>query len=792
MPRGRKSKPKFTYDSKDTRVVIGLVFLFVFGISLFSLFFSAPIFKFFRDLFTNEIATLVFAFFSFNLALAMFKSKFALAQGKSLFGQALFLLAYSAMLQSLWTGAASPVKNAALLPGGIVGNAINLFLSERIFLQTTPIFLFLVILLAIPFILSMSLNRFMEILGGIFLAIFNFFKRIFVKQQAVIEEAVAEQPETEDVQPATVGQLGGKGKLLRIPVGAKPTLPQDDDHSAEERANAMVSSINKKPAATANPKIVVKEGESEDGGAYVNEKPKYPDWQLPPLTLLNDFKKKKPSQENIKRNADVIERTLESFGIRAKVVDVLIGPSVTQYALDLPLGIKVAKIVNLSKDLALSLAIPANSIRLETPIAGTSYIGIEVPNDDRETVFLKEAMADAHMQNNKSNLPIAMGKDIHGELIVSDLQKMPHLLVAGATGSGKSILTNGFIVSMLMTLTPDQVKFIMIDPKQVELSDYNGIPHLLTPVITDMDKVLNALKWAIAEMESRYTMFRESHVKNIESYNELMGYPALPYIVFVIDEMADMMMSTNRVETESGIVRLAQKARATGIHLVLATQRPSVDVITGLIKANIPGRVGMSVTTNIDSRVILDQIGAESLLGKGDMLFKDPAKNKPFRIQGIWVSPEEVQRIVQFIKNQVPEVEYTTKVTEFKDKKDEAGSESTATADVAASGDEKDIQDAIRVLVNAQKGSSSLLQRRLRFGYNKAARIMDEMEELGVVGPANGSKPRDVYVHDAEDFINKTFGGGSTARAEVSEEINNSPYVASREVPGEMGNEIDQ
>jgi S-DNA-T family DNA segregation ATPase FtsK/SpoIIIE len=489
---------------------------------------------------------------------------------------------------------------------------------------------------------------------------------------------------------------------------------------------------------------------------------------LPQLDLFNAVKKKKVSQENISRNADTIEQTLKSFGIKAEVVDVLIGPSVTQYALDLALGIKVSKITNLTNNLALALA--TQSIRLETPIPGTSYIGIEVPNTDRETVFLKEAMQELLVYQEKMLLPMAIGKDIHGKMIIVDLQKMPHMLVAGATGSGKSILTNGFIVSLLMTRTPDQVKFIMVDPKQVELSDYNGIPHLLTPVITEMDKVLNTLKWAIAEMETRYTLFREAKVKNIEGYNQMMGYAALPYIVVVIDEMADMMMSTNRVETEAGIVRLAQKARATGIHLLLATQRPSVDVITGLIKANIPGRIGMSVTTNVDSRVILDQIGAEALLGRGDMLFKDPAKQKPFRIQGIWVSPEEIQKIVRFVKEQVEEVEYHTEITQF------AAKESTTLKDgEAISITDEEFANAVRVIVNAQKGSSSLLQRKLKIGYNKAARYIDEMEELGVVSEANGSKPREVLITDAEAFLSRINGANEapsdTNIADQAEEI---------------------
>lgn len=755
----RRRKPKqISYDSKEVKVVFALAFLAMAILSIGGIFFSAPVFKAFQDLFNNTICTVLFAFICLNVSIKLFNVTYSFNRTRSLIGQILILLAFAGLLQSLWIGSADLLAGPETLPGGIIGHTIAIFLFDKLFLQFTPIVLFLVILFSIPLVLSMPLNTFLEYLGGIFLSIFNFFKKIFAKKEKKVEDI-----EVLSKEPETVSELAGKGKLLKITATAKPTVIQEEVKDKSK----MVSDI-----AVPSQQIKFVEGSNEKG-VFLNEQLKYPDWKLPPVSILNDFKKQKHSQENIKRNADIIEKTLESFGIRAKVVDVLIGPTVTQYALDLPLGIKVAKIVNLSKDLALSLATPANSIRLETPIPGTSYIGIEVPNDDREIVYLKEAMSDAKMQNTKALLPIAFGKDIHGQMVVGDLQKMPHLLVAGATGSGKSILTNGFIISLLMKMSPDQVKFIMIDPKQVELSDYNGIPHLLTPVITDMDKVLNALKWAVAEMENRYTIFREAHVKNIEGYNQLMGYSALPYIIFVIDEMADMMMSTNRVETETGIVRLAQKARATGIHLILATQRPSVNVITGLIKANIPGRVGMSVTTNVDSRVILDQIGAESLLGKGDMLFKDPSKSKPFRIQGIWVSPEEIQKVVQYIKKQVPEVEYPTNVTNFKTKEDQER-EQSANKDYEASGDDKDVADAIRVVVNHKKGSSSLLQRRLRFGYNKAARIMDELEELGVVGPANGSKPREVFIDDAEAFISSTFGGGNKAEEQiVSEEENN-------------------
>jgi S-DNA-T family DNA segregation ATPase FtsK/SpoIIIE len=303
----------------------------------------------------------------------------------------------------------------------------------------------------------------------------------------------------------------------------------------------------------------------------------------------------------------------------------------------------------------------------------------------------------------------------------------------------------------------------MIDPKQVELSDYNGIPHLLTPVITEMDKVINALKWAIAEMDRRYTIFKDAKVRNIEAYNKQMGFSAIPYIVLVVDEMADMMMSTNRVETEAAIVRLAQKARATGLHLILATQRPSVDVITGLIKANIPCRIGMSVTTQIDSRVILDHIGAESLLGMGDLLYKDPTFSKAARLQGFWISSEEIQRVVKYIKDQVSEVEYTKEVVE-------AQKDPNAPVNEAGElSDDDQFANAVRVIVNSQKGSASLLQRKLKLGYNRAARLLDELEEYGVVSPPNGSKPRDVLISDAEEFLRSMGSSESMASADETQ-----------------------
>jgi len=497
----------------------------------------------------------------------------------------------------------------------------------------------------------------------------------------------------------------------------------------------------------AQPKVAVKEVSAGEG-AFANEELQYPNWKLPPTDLLNPYTKFKPLQEDIKKNADIIEQTLQSFGVKANVVDVLIGPTVTQYALDIALGTKVSKIQNLSNDLALALAVPSNAIRIEAPIPGTSYVGVEVPNENRQFINIREVIEGSSFKNAAGNLPVVVGKDIKGRDILTNIQKMPHLLVAGATGSGKSILTNSFIISLLMQKSPDELRMIMVDPKQVELSDYNGIPHLLTPVLTDMTKVLNALKWLIVEMENRYTLFREHKVRNIAGYNDQVGFSALPYIVIVIDEMADMMM-TGGNEIEGAIVRLAQKARATGIHLILATQRPSVDVLTGLLKANIPGRIGLSVATQIDSRVILDQIGAEALLGKGDMLFKEPDRNKPFRVQGVWVAPDEVQRVAKFIKEQVPEVQYTKEVVQgLPDPALSPGAQQSA-----AFSDDELFADAVRIVAQSGKGSSSLLQRKLSIGYNRAARLLDELNKYGVVGGEKGSKPRDVLISDAEAFL---------------------------------------
>ncbi|ERI92926.1 FtsK/SpoIIIE family protein [Clostridiales bacterium oral taxon 876 str. F0540] len=474
------------------------------------------------------------------------------------------------------------------------------------------------------------------------------------------------------------------------------------------------------------------------------------DYTYPPTEFLNSNNLSKLNKEDKKElisNASKLEETLSSFGVEAKVVQVTKGPSVTRFEIQPNAGVKVSKIVNLSDDIALSLA--ASGVRIEAPIPGKSVVGIEVPNRDLTPVFLREVVESQEFTTNSKNLSFCLGKDIAGNCVVSDLSKMPHLLIAGATGSGKSVCINTLIISLLYKYSPEDVKLLMIDPKVVELSVYNGIPHLLIPVVTDPKKAAAALNWAVNEMTRRYKLFADNNVRNIESYNELVNkgklLDKLPWIVVIVDELADLMMVCPN-DIEDYIGRLAQMARAAGMHLVIATQRPSVDVITGVIKANIPSRISFAVSSQIDSRTILDSSGAEKLLGKGDMLFYPVGESKPLRIQGAFISEEEVEKVVSFIKNQKSELEYSTEILEELDNKTESSS------------DEVDelMREAVKIVVDAGQASTSLLQRRLRIGYNRAARIIEQMEELRIISGKDGSKPRQILI-DKESAATESY-----------------------------------
>jgi S-DNA-T family DNA segregation ATPase FtsK/SpoIIIE len=473
-------------------------------------------------------------------------------------------------------------------------------------------------------------------------------------------------------------------------------------------------------------------------------------WKYPSLDLLGEPELGKAERGDIRGNAATIEKTLESFGIDAKVVEVNLGPAVTQYALEVALGTKLSRITGLERDLALALAAPTGTIRIEAPIPGRSLVGIELPNRAAEFVSLRKMLESEEMSSHKSKLAVSLGLDVSGKPIIADIARMPHILIAGQTGSGKSVCINAFLASLLFRASPSEVKLILVDPKRVELTGYNGIPHLLSPVIVDPDKVLSALRWILAEMDRRYKLFAEAGARNIDGYNEMSGFQALPYIVLFIDELADIMLFSP-VEVEDAVTRIAQMSRATGIHMVLATQRPSVDVITGLIKANIPSRIAFAVASQVDSRVILDTQGAEKLLGKGDMLYLPPEQAKPIRIQGAFVNDKEIEALTSFIKNQGIPTQYTNEVITM------AKAGTVTIAGISGQIDEL-FGEAVKIVCQYDKASSSLLQRRLSIGYARAARIMDQLEASGVVSPSEGgSKAREVLVTNAEEFLS-SFG----------------------------------
>lgn len=469
-----------------------------------------------------------------------------------------------------------------------------------------------------------------------------------------------------------------------------------------------------------------------------------PDWTFPAIELLED-KQGKASAGKPEEKAELIKQTLGSFGVDVEMEEVNIGPTVTQYTLRPASGVKLSKITELEHNLALNLA--AQSLRVEAPIPGKSAVGIEVPNEKSAVVRMREILQSDEWRTAQGALNFVLGRGVAGNVEIADLAKMPHLLVAGATGSGKSVMINAFLLSLLYRNSPADLKLILVDPKQVELSLYHDIPHLLSPVITDPEKTISALKWAVAEMERRYSVFAELGKRNISEYNSARTDEHMPYIVIVIDEMADLMMLAAQ-DVESLIVRLAQKSRATGIHLVLATQRPSVNVITGLIKANVPARMSFSTVSQVDSRTIIDSAGAEKLLGNGDMLFLAPDFIKPRRNQGVFVTEKEVRQVTDFLREARPP-QYNDEVLNQKVK---LGGGANALGDI---GDEEDelFMEAAKLVIESGKASSSLIQRRLRVGYSRAARLLDMLEEQGIVSGPDGSRPRDVLVRDVDEIM---------------------------------------
>lgn len=567
------------------------------------------------------------------------------------------------------------------------------------------------------------------------------------------EEVIEEKVEVENVIKDKKGILGKikSNKLEQVEFDFEKlggSLTEEEKEALDKRDDFFKKQIEKKEDKN------VKEVLTIDHGALVETVDNY---EFPSIEILgvNKDADKNIDKKAIHAVAVKLQKTLASFGVEAKVTNITKGPTVTRYELAPSTGVKVSKIVNLADDIALNLA--AKSIRIEAPIPGKAAVGIELPNAEPQSVFIREVIDSANFKDHSSNLAFALGRDASGDTIVGDIAKMPHVLIAGATGSGKSVCINSLIVSILYKSKPSDVKMILIDPKMVELSGYNGIPHLLIPVVTDPKKAAGALNWAVNEMVNRYNQFASKGVKDIKGYNKIIEKDKegvkLPQIVVIIDELADLMMVAPN-DVEDAICRLAQMARAAGMHLVIATQRPSVDVITGIIKANVPSRIAFTVSSNVDSRTILDSAGAEKLLGKGDMLYFPVGATKPQRIQGTWISEKEIETIVESIKKD-DVVNYDNKIiesiekTELKGKGNNNANKDPDSIEDAPSEDPL-LNDAIDLVVDMGQASASMLQRKFKIGYSRAGRIVDQMEERGLVSGYEGSKPRQLLVTKQE------------------------------------------
>lgn len=625
-------------------------------------------------------------------------------------GSILFLVSFNALVHL-----SNPTYERALsgLGGGVIGFILSYPLNKYIGYWGALTILIGILLAALIFLFNTSLTHIITLHRKLFLGLgwvgkqILSFSSLFKKNGSLISSP----PPSNEINEA----------------------PSEEDENTEDGGEENEEEVFFEKTASSESLKNEEDIEPENSEIKLN-KPKR-NYQLPPINLLYTSKTK-PSSGDINSTSQIIAETLQNFGIEVEMGEIRVGPTVTQFSLKPAKGIKLTRITALSNDLALALA--AHPIRIEAPIPGQSLVGIEVPNQRVAMVTLRELLESTEFKQRPHNMYITLGKDVAGKVWNADLPKMPHLLIAGATGSGKTVGINTIILSLLYQNTPETLRFIMVDPKRVELTLYNGIPHLLTPVITDAVKTVNALKWTISEMERRFDTLSAAGKRDIISYNKSASEP-LPYIVFIIDELADLM-ATSAQEVEAGIIRLAQMARAVGIHLIVATQRPSVEVITGLMKANIPGRIAFSVASIIDSRTILDCPGAEKLIGRGDMLLLTAELSKPKRLQGAYVSEEEMKRVIEFLKGDDPP-EYDESIVS---KNGSLGNNNSLFGGDSFGYDSL-FEEAKQIVIESGKASASLLQRRLKIGYARAARLLDELEEAGIVGPGSGAKPREVF-----------------------------------------------
>lgn len=649
-----------------------------------------------------------------GVAIAIFRAEDNRLPAAMKFATFLLILWLSGLFGTAATDPLSMQLASSGQGGGLVGWMINQIALSLFNPSTARLVYFVLVLITLLFVFRLSPQ-----------AVIDFFKTMFARDEAAEQsrnEAVAARANASIVTPSRpIGEL-------KLNEGV-PTVSSEGEEKKSKRLSSLRDSISTDKNAIEQAALTT----STD-----------PDWQAPSVELLE--KKQSPADAgDVKHNAQIIKDTLGEFNIDVEMEGANIGPKVTQYTLKPPAGVKLTRISQLETNIALNLA--AQALRIEAPIPGQRAVGIEVPNRKAADVRLYGILNSKQWKNGSEPLSFAIGKDIAGDAVVGELNKMPHLLIAGQTGSGKSVMINTLLTSLLYRNSPSEMRLILVDPKQVEMAPYEDIPHLLTPIITEPEKTISALKWAVNEMERRYSLLAEQKLRDIKSYNAKNNEEAMPYIVVVIDELADLMMVAAR-DVEALIVRLAQKARAVGIHLVLATQRPSVDVITGLIKANVPARIAFTVASQVDSRTILDQVGAEKLLGQGDMLLLTPSMSKPKRIQGAWVTDDEVVKITDHLRMQRP-AQYDDEVVAQPVQLGKGGS---VVMDFDGGSGDSEYQDAVRVVVEMRKASTSLLQRRLRIGYSKAARIMEEMEEQGIIGPADGARPRDVLITSLDDL----------------------------------------
>ncbi|MDD4879143.1 MAG: DNA translocase FtsK 4TM domain-containing protein [Candidatus Omnitrophica bacterium] len=646
-----------------------------------------------------------------------------------------FLFIASSALLSL---ACSPQNSAVKVHwGGLLG----LFFSDFFvrYLGPAGAWIMVIVLGALSILLATELLIF-PIVMSLVSAGSGLFSMLFKKKPGQAKEKRIEKPEAQSPLRRSFEQIKaeiakGKEAKEKSAVNGAKAAKEEPKVLAEERTTII------------DIKKIIKKEEPKPAQVKV-VKQVIGDYKLPDMNLLDSpppLEERKIS-EDLDASAKVLEDTLADFGIEVKITAVERGPVITRYELEPAPGVKVTKITSLSDDIA--LAMKAQSVRIVAPIPGKARVGVEVPNSSSSLVYLKEILQSSEFQNSKSKLTLALGKDIAGTPVVADLGEMPHMLIAGTTGSGKTVCVNSIISSMLFNASPDEVKFLMVDPKMVELAMFNGLPHLLCPVVTDHKKVSGALNWVVSEMDSRYRLFARLSVRNIEFFHEKLSKgefkdqeevpEVLPYIVVIIDELADLMLVAPQ-EVENAITRLSQLSRAVGIHIILATQRPSVDVVTGVIKANFPARISFKVASKVDSRTVLDMNGADKLLGKGDMLFMRPGDAKPTRAQACLVKDREIERVISFIKQQRT-AEYDEEIQKEQEKKSHGKTY------------EKDemYEEAVRMVLETKQASVSMLQRRLGLGYTRAARLVDTMEAEGIVGPYNGSKPRDILIDTME------------------------------------------